>query len=247
MPRTSLRQARSAVASTTQRGAWSDNESVFAAPLAIWLDVTLLNHTGLNQVLERHALPLEVTTYFQLKFQSPKVITVDHACFFVTCAVAPSPRQLFVSHELKLCIAPTLVAGLYDRALRTQPQIGAVLSQPTALPSGGVVWFVWEVLGGVVASYETVAKTILNHVLVRKGAEDLRVWRQRVAALAELIGKQRTFLRNVAHAGRKVGVDERHEESVALDARLERLLHVIGDMRHPAQDMRTRPDLAGQA
>jgi hypothetical protein len=209
--------------------------------------LTLLNRTGLTQVLQRYTLPPEVATYFHLRFQSPKVIAVNRALFLVTCVVVPSPRQLFVPHELKLCVTPTLVAGLYDRALRTQPQIGSTLAQLADLSPGGVAQFVWEMLDGVVASYETVARTILNHVLARKGTEELRVWKQRVAVLAELLGQQRVFLHNATHAGRKVGVDEHHEESAELDIRLERLLVSIDGMRNAAPDMQPRPDPSDHA
>ena len=113
MPRTSVRQEPFTAAPMTPGGAWADDGPAFAAPLAMWLNLTLLNRPGLTQVLERYALPLEVTTYFQLKFQSPKVIAVDRAVFLATAVVAPSSRQLFVLHELKLCVTPTLVAGLY--------------------------------------------------------------------------------------------------------------------------------------
>ncbi len=208
----------------------------------MWLDLTLLNRTGLTQVLERYALPLEVTTYFQLKFQSPKVIAVDRAVFLVTAVVAPSPRQLFVLHELKLCVTPTLVAGLYAHVLRTQSPIGSILSQPVDLSSGGVARFVWEVLDGVVASYEAVATTISNHGLARKGTEDLGVWQQRVAALVEVIGQQQVFLYNVARAGRKVGVDAQQEKRAALDTRLERLMGIISDVRQTERDMLPRFD-----
>jgi len=246
MPRTSVRQEPSAAALMTPRGAWADDGPAFAAPLEMWLDLTLLNRTGLNQVLERYALPLEVATYFQLRFQSPKVIAVDRALFLVTSVVAPSPRQLFVPHELKLCVTPTLVAGLYARVLRTQSPIGSILSQPTDVPSGGVARFVWKVLDGVVASYETVATTIPNHALARKGTEDQRVWKQRVAALVEVIGQQQVFLYNVARAGRKVGVDAQHEERVALDTRLERLLRSIDEVRHTVSETRTCFDTVDQ-
>jgi hypothetical protein len=212
----------------------------------MWLDVTLLNHTELTQVLGRYALPLEVTTYFQLKFQSPKVIAVDRACFLVTCAVAPSSRQLFVYHEIKLCFTPTLVAGLYDRALRTQPRIGPVLCQPPDLPSGGVTRFVWDMLDGVVTSYETAATTILDQVPPRKGTADLRVWKQRAAALAELVGQQRVLLRNVAHAGRQVGVDEPHVKSATLDTRLKRMTRILGAMRQTAPDISAHVDTFGR-
>ena len=207
MPRTSVRQGSSAAIPITPRGAWVDDGPAVATPLVMWLDLTLLNRMRLTQVLEHYALPLEVSTYFQLRFQSPKVIAVDRAVFLVTALVAPSPRQLFVLHELKLCVTPTLVAGLYDRVLRTQSPIGSILRQPVDVPSGGVARFVWKVLDSVVASYETVATTIPNHGLVRNGAEDLRVWEQRVATLAEVIRQQQVFLYNVAGAGRKVGVE----------------------------------------
>lgn len=245
MPRTSVRQEPPA-APMTQRDAWGDDVQAFAAPLARWLDLTLLNRTGLNQVLERYALPLEIATYFQLRFQSPKVIAVDRTLFLVTSVVAPSPRQLFVSHELKLCVTPTLIAGLYDRVLRTQSPIGSILSQPAEVPSGEVTRFVWEVLDGVVTSYEAVATTIPNHGLMRKGTEDLRMWQHRVAALVEVIGQQQVLLYNVARAGRKVGMDTQEEERAALDARLERLLRSIEEMRHTASETRLRSDKVDQ-
>jgi Mg2+ and Co2+ transporter CorA len=223
MPRTSVRQAPSATPSAAQRGGWSDHESAIATPWAVWLDLSLLNRTGLTQVLERYALPQEMTTYFQLKFQSPKVIAVDRACFLVTCAVVPSPRQLFVPHEIKLCVTPTLVAGLCDRAVRTLPRIGSILSQPTDLPSGGVARFVWELMDGVVTSYETVV-VALDHGPATTSEIDPRIWKHRTAALTELIGQQQVFLHNAARVGRKVGVDAQSEECAALDARLERLL-----------------------
>lgn len=240
MPRTSVQQEFSAAAPMPQRGVWADDGQAPVVPLSRWLDLTLLNRTGLNQVLERYALPLEVATYFQLRFQSPKVIAANRALFLVTNVVAPSPRQLFVSHELKLCVTPTLVAGLYDRVLRTQSPIGSTLSQPVDSPSGGLAQFVWEVLDGVVTSYEAVATTIPNHGLMRKGTEDLRVWQQRVAAFMELIGQQQVLLYNVARVGRKVGVGAQQEERAALDIRLERLLRNIDEMRHTASETRTR-------
>ena len=247
MPRTSVRQEPSSAASSAQSGAWSDDGPAFAMPLAMWLDLTVLDRMGLTHVLRRYIVPLEVITYFQLRFRSPKVIAVDRAFFLVTWVVAPSPRQLFGCHELKLCVTPTLVAGLYDRVLRTQPRIGPVLSQPPDLPSGGVTQFVWDVLDGVVTSYETAATTILNDgLLARKGTADLRVWKQRAAALAELVGQQRVLLRNVAHAGRTVGIDEQHEESTTLDTRLERLTRIIGDMRPTAQDISAPFDTFGR-
>jgi hypothetical protein len=248
MPRTSARQAPPAAAIPgAQREAWSGGGPALRAPLALWLDLTLLNRTGLTQVLQRYTLPLEVTTYFHLRFQSPKVIAVNRALFLVTCVVVPSLRQLFVPHELKLCVTPTLVAGLYDRALCTQPRIGSTLAQNADLPPGGVAQFVWKMLDGVVASYETVARTVLNHVLTRQGTEELRVWKQRVAALAESLGQQRVFLHNAAHAGRKVGVDAHHEESAALDIRLERLLVSIDGTRNTASDTHPRPDSSDRA
>jgi hypothetical protein len=215
-------------------------------PLALWLDLTVLNRTELAPVLRRHSVPPEVTTYFQLRFRSPKVIAVDRAFFLVTWVVAPSPRQLFGCHELKLCVTPTLVAGLYDCALRTQPRIGPVLSQPPDLPSGGMNRFVWDVLGGVVTSYETTATTILNQLPPRKGTADLRALLPRAEALAELVGQQRVFLRNVAHAGRTVGIDEPHEESATLDTRLERMTRIIGDMRQTAKDRSAHVDTFGR-
>jgi hypothetical protein len=242
MPRTSVRQEPSTAAPMTPRGAWSDNVPACGVPSAVWLDLTLLNRTALTQMLERYALPLEVTTYFQLKFQSPKVIAVDRALFLVTCGVAPSSRQLFAPHELKLCVTPTLVAGLYDRVLRTLSPIGSILSQPVDLSSGGVARFVWEVLGGIVESYEAVAATISNHGLARKGTEDLGVWQQRVAALVEVIEQQQVFLYNVARAGRKVGVEAQQEKRAALDTRLERLMGIIGDVRQTERDMPPRFD-----
>ena len=94
----------------------------------------------------------------------------------------------------------------------------------------------WEVLDGVVASYEAVATTISNHGLARKGTEDLGVWQQRVAALVEVIGQQQVFLYNVARAGRKVGVDAQQEKRAALDTRLERLMGIISDVRQTERD-----------
>lgn len=246
MPRTSVQQVLPAATAMTAHGQWSDQESAFAQSRALWLDLTLLNRTGLNQVLERYAVPLEVATYFQLRFQSPKVIAVDRALFLVTSVVAPSPRQLFVPHELKLCVTPTLIAGLYDRVLRTQSPIGSILSQPADAPSGGVAQFVWEVLDGIVASYEGVATTVPTHGLMRKGTEDLRVWQQRVAALVEVIGQQQVFLYNVARAGRKVGVGAQQEERAVLDARLERLLQSLAEVRQTASATRTRFDRGEQ-
>jgi hypothetical protein len=101
-------------------------------------------------------------------------------------------------------------------------------------------------LDGVVTSYETAATTILDQVPPQKGTADLRVWKQRAVALAELVGQQRVLLRNVAHAGRQVGVDEPHVKSATLDTRLERMTRILGAMRQTAPDISAHVDTFGR-
>src|SRR5262249_43928215 len=94
MPTPSVPQELASVAAVLPRGTATSRGGPqrapsLHAPPAVWLDLTLLNRTALAQVLEHYALPLEVTTYFQLKFQSPKVIAADRALFLVTFVVTP--------------------------------------------------------------------------------------------------------------------------------------------------------------
>ena len=205
----------------------------------VWLDLTLLNQTAVTQVLERYALPLEVTTYFQLKFQSPKVITTDRALFVVTCIVSPSPRFLFLPHELKLCITPTLVAGLYDRSGRTQPQVASVFARPIAGSAERITEYVWDILDGVVGSYETVVQALPTHVLTRKETADHHWWKKRGAALAELLHQHHVCMHNVVHAGRKVGLDDLAAVCEQWDARIDQMLRRINDTMLLRQDSQT--------
>lgn len=211
----------------TSGGRLQRGSSVGALP-AVWLDLTLLNRTALTQVLERYALPLEVSTYFQLKFQSPKVIAVDRALFVVMFIATPSPRQVFVLHELKFCITPTLVAGLCERAARALPQVAATFAHPATL-STSVTQCVWDMLDEVLAAYEMVVATIPTQVLTRKSTTGQRWWRQRVAVLAEVLQQHWICLRNVVAAGRKIGLNDCAAGCERRKARIDQMVRMIDD------------------
>jgi hypothetical protein len=198
---------------------------------AVWLDLTSLNRTGLNQVLEQYAVPPEVATYFLLRYQSPKIIHARSALFVVIWLAAPSLRHVFTLRELKICVTPTLVATVGEPSVRVQ-QRERLLSLPPPTSAGGVGRLLGDLLGGVLISYEAVMKTLSDQSPNTMAKEEQRLWRLRVEKFVEVLRGASIVLSQVARAeGKLMFVDDLKHFDM-LTTRLERLTCTVEDMLH---------------
>lgn len=197
---------------------------------AVWLDLTLLNRTELNQVLEQYDVPPEVATYFLLRYQSPKVIHAGSALFVVIWLAVPSLRRMFTLRELKICVAPTLIATVCEPSARAKPQLARLLSLPPPMPAGGVGRLFSDFLEGVLTSYEAVVKVISDQSLSRMGKEEQRLWRQRVEKFTEVLHGARIVVGQVARTERKLVLANDPKHFDALTVRLERLMCTVEDI-----------------
>jgi Mg2+ and Co2+ transporter CorA len=194
---------------------------------AVWLDLTLLNRTELNQVLEHYDVPPEVATYFLLRYQSPKVIHAGSALFVVIWLAAPSLQRLFTLRELKICVAPTLIATMCEPSARAKPQRARVLSTPPPMRAGGVGRLFSDFLEGVLTSYEAVMKTISDQSPTRMEKEEQRLWRQRVEKFTEVLHDARMVVGQVTRTERKLVLADDPKHFNALTTRLEDLLQTV--------------------
>ncbi|MBI3245982.1 MAG: hypothetical protein HYZ50_05700 [Deltaproteobacteria bacterium] len=199
---------------------------------AVWLDLTLLNRTELHQVLEHYEVPPEVATYFLLRYQSPKVIHAGSALFVVIWLAAPSLQRLFTLRELKICVAPTLVATVCESSARAKPQRARVLSIPPPMRAGGVGRLLSNFLEGVLTSYEAVMKMISDQSPTRMGKEEQRLWCQRVEQFAEVLRGARMVVGQVARTERKLVLADDPRHFNALTTRLEDLLRTVEHILH---------------
>jgi len=197
---------------------------------AVWLDLTLLNRTGLNQVLEQYEVPPEVATYFLLHYQSPKVIHAGPALFVVLWLAAPSLRHMFTLRELKICVTPTLVATVCEPSVRAKPQLERLLSLPPPMSAGGVGRLFGDLLGGVLTSYEAVIKTITEQSSSRMGKEERRLWSQRVEKFMEVLRGARIVMSQVERPEQKLVLAGDLKPFDALTMRLERLMCTVDDI-----------------
>jgi hypothetical protein len=197
---------------------------------AVWLDLTLLNHTGLNQVLEHYDVPREVATYFFLRYQSPKVIHAGSALFVMIFLAAPSLRHMFSLQELKICLTPTLVATVCRPFVHAKPNLDRMLPLPPARPTGSVGWLFRDLLGRALTSYETVVKTISDQSPGRMGKEERQLWCQRVEKFAEVLRGACVVMSRVAHAERKLALTDDLKHFDALTTRLERSMCTVEDI-----------------
>lgn len=194
---------------------------------AVWLDLTLLNRTGLHQVLEQYDMPPEMATYFLLRYQSPKVIHAGSALFVVIWLAAPSLPHMFTLRELKICVTPTLIATRCEPSARAKPQLVRVLSLPPPMQAGGVGRLFSDFLEGVLTSYKVVMKTISDQSPSRIGKEEQRLRRQRVEKFAEVLRGARMVVGQVARTERKLVLAGDPKHFTALTARLEDLMRTV--------------------
>ena len=194
---------------------------------AVWLDLTLHNRTGLNQVLEHYDVPREMATYFFLHYQSPKVIHARSSLFMMVFLAAPSLRHMFSLWELKICLTPMLVATVCE------PLVHAKSNRERRLPlspprlTGSVEWLLSDLLGKVLSSYEAVVKTIADHSLGGMGKEERQLWHQRVEKFAEILHGARLVMNQVARAERKLALTDGLKHFDAVATQLETLIRTI--------------------
>ena len=223
------READATLAGGASRTQWG-TVAVQSSDGAVWIDLTLRNRTGLNQVLEHYDVPREVATYFFLHYQSPKVIHAGSALFVMIFLAAPSLRHMFSLWELKICLTPTLVATVCEPFVHAKPNRDRILPLPPPRPTGSVERLLSDLLGRVLSSYETVVKTIADQSLGGMGKEERQLWRQRVAKFAEVLHGARSVMNHVAHAERKLALTDNLEHFDVLATRLETLIRTIEDI-----------------
>jgi len=194
---------------------------------AVWLDLTLLNRTGLNEVLEHYDVPREVATYFFLRYQSPKVIHAGSALFVVIFLAAPSLRHVFSMREFKICLTPTLVATVREPFVYAKSSRDRILPLPPPRPTGSVGRLLSNLLGRVLSSYETVVKTISDQSPGGVGKEERQLWRQRVEKFAEVLRGTYLVMSHVVRAERKLAMTDDLKHFDALATRLERLMCTV--------------------
>ena len=199
---------------------------------AVWLDLTLLNRAGLNQVLEHYDVPREVATYFFLRYQSPKVIHAGSALFVMIFLAASSLRHVFSLRELKICLTPTLVATVCEPFVHAKPNRDRILPLPPPRPTSSVGRVLRDLLGRVLSSYETVIKTIFDQSLSGMRKEERQLWRQRVEKFAQVLRGARLVMSHVARAERKLALTNDPKPFDALATRIETLIHTTEDILH---------------
>ena len=195
---------------------------------AVWIDLTLRNRTGLNQVLEHYDVPREVATYFFLRYQSPKVIHAGPALFVMI--FLPSLRHLFSLWELKICLTPTLIATVCEPFVHAKPNRDRIPPLPPPRPRGSVERLLSDLLGRVLSSYEAVVKTIADQSLSGMEKEERQLWRQRVEKFAEVLHGARIVMNHVARAEQKLALPDDLKHFDALAIRLETLILTIEDI-----------------
>lgn len=223
------RKANATLAGGVSRTQWGQ-VAVQSSDGAVWIDLTLRNRTGLNQVLEHYDVPREVATYFFLRYQSPKVIHAGSALFVMIFLAAPSLRHLFSLWELKICLTPTLVATVCEPFVHARPNRDRIPSLSPPRPTGSVEWLLSDLLGRVLISYETVVKTIADQSLSGMGKEERQLWRQRIEKFAEVLHGARIVMNHVARAEQKLALTDDLKHFDALAIRLETLIRTIEDI-----------------
>lgn len=199
---------------------------------AVWMDLTLLNRTGLNQVLEHYDVPREVATYFFLRYQSPKVIHAGSALFVMIFLASPSLRHVFSLRELKICLTPTLVAMVCKPFVHAKPNRDRILPLPPPRLRCSIGRLLSDLLERVLTSYETVVKTISDQSPGGMRKDERQLWRQRVEKFAEVLRGACIVMSQVARAERKLALTNDLKHFDALATRLERLLCTVEDILH---------------
>jgi len=198
-----------------------ENMRKFVQPIdgTTWLDLTSLNRAAIHSVLRQHELPPEVATYFLLRYRSPKLIHAGPALFLVTFMTIPSSRYLFLARELKICVAPTLVATICGSrtgaSSTTNPLLTLSLS-PREESSGQ---FLQQLFEGVLASYEEVVKILTKPESDRVAGA---TWgRRRIERLAHVLREQQALVDVLLRDGKKVLSDEEQIGFIQVEQRIE--------------------------
>src|SRR5438552_121293 len=111
--------------------------------------------------------------------QEAKLIHAGPALFLVTFLAVPSPRHLFTTRELKVCVTPTQIVTLCGPSGRAQPELAQTLPLLPGLSAGGAGRFLCGLLGGVVRSYEAIVKAVEEWRLDATPREEREQWRKR--------------------------------------------------------------------
>lgn len=199
----------------------------------VWIDLSDAARLTLDAARERYDLPLEVMTYFLLRYQSPKLIHAGPALFLVTFLAAPSLRHLFTTRELKICATPTRIVTLCESSGRTQFALRRSLPLLPGLDTGGAGRFLCSLLADVVESYAGIVKTIQEQRLESTPRTEQQRWRKRVEKLIRCLRDAQGFLRKVTHEGKKLFTDEEGQRLQQLEERSGALARAAWETLHP--------------
>jgi Mg2+ and Co2+ transporter CorA len=194
----------------------------------VWIDLTALNRAAFSVVQEQYGLPPEVMTYLWLRYQSTKLIHAGPALFLVTFLAVPSPRHVFTTRELKICVTPTLVVTLCGPSGRAQPDLARALPLPK-LSGGKIGQLLCGLLEGVTGSYEAIVKTVTERRLDEVTSGDTHRWRRRIEKLVHFLRDEQILLGNIAREGSKLFTAEESRFLSRLGERVGVLARVTWD------------------
>ncbi|MGE0679891.1 MAG: CorA family divalent cation transporter [Candidatus Binatia bacterium] len=199
----------------------------------VWIDLSDAVRLTLDAARERYDLPLEVMTYFLLRYQSAKLIHAGSALFLVTFLAAPSLRHLFTTRALKICVTPTRIVTLCESSGRTPLELRRSLPLLSGLDTGGAGRFLCSLLAVVVESYAGIVKTVQEQCLESTPRVEQQQWRKRVEKLIRCLRDTQGFLRKVAHEGKKLFADEEGQRLQQLEEQIGALARATWETLQP--------------
>jgi Mg2+ and Co2+ transporter CorA len=207
----------------------------------VWVDLTSMNRAALSTIQERYGLPPEVMTYFLLHYQSAKLIHAGPALFLVTFLAVPSLRYLFTTRELKMCVAPTVVATLCGSAGRTQPDLMQTLPLPS-LSGERIGQFLCGLLEGTVGSYEAIVRTVEERRRDNVPRDERQQRRKQGEKLVRFLREEQAFLGSVAREGGKLLAAEESRQIKSVEEHVGVLARVAWETLRGGEGRKTSPE-----